>query len=622
MPIEKQRALFLEANAALKKGHYRTFTRLSKKIKTYPLYGYLQYDYLRKRLNRVSERRVSDFITTYDDSPISSRMRQKLLHKLARKKQWKTFLTYYQKSRSTKLQCHNARALYQSGQIKKANKEAKLLWYVGKSQPSACDEVFRRWAKHGGMTRDDLWARVELAMNKGKISLVKFLAKRMNKSDRNWIARWQKMRRKPAENLARKIYQKDSVIANQIARYGVKRLARKDVEAAVLYWASVKARHIKKTPEAALDVDQYIALRAAYQNHPRALEWLSQISKPSKKVQEWRIRTALYQQDWWAAMHWIEALPEKSQGEDQWLYWRARIMSMQSDTVPSLAPDSDKIFLDLSNARNFYGFMAADRVGSEYALKSDPLKFSAKELLEVEKIPGVIRAKELFLLKRVTDARREWAKVTKKLDKRSLQKVSVLASQWGWHDRAIFTVAKSFHFGDLALRFPMAHKSVILSQAKKQGVDASWVYGVLRQESGFMADARSGAGALGLMQLMPSTGRSTAKALKLRIRSNRELLNVNKNIRLGSAYLRRMLDKNDGNRILATASYNAGPNRVRKWLPKNEMPADVWLETIPYNETRKYVKRVMAYSVIYDKKISGKASLMTSRMPVIKARPG
>jgi soluble lytic murein transglycosylase len=137
-----------------------------------------------------------------------------------------------------------------------------------------------------------------------------------------------------------------------------------------------------------------------------------------------------------------------------------------------------------------------------------------------------------------------------------------------------------------------------------------------------MADARSGAGALGLMQLMPRTGRLTARQLKFRIRSNRELLNVKKNIRLGAAYLRRMLDENDGNGVLATASYNAGPYRVKTWLPNQDMPADIWVETIPYNETRNYVRRVMSYTVIYDKKLNGKTGLMPSRMPVIKARKG
>jgi len=458
-----------------------------------------------------------------------------------------------------------------------------------------------------------------LAMNKGKVNLATFISKRMNKTNRNWVERWKKMRRHPAENLLRKIYQVDAPIPNMIARYGIKRLARRDVAAAADFWESVRDKHYNEVPEEAAEIDEFIALRGAFQHHPRALEWLAEIKDPGEKVQDWRIRAALSQQDWWAALQWIEALPAEERYSDQWRYWRGRILELQSETLPALRIASERIYADLSKERSYHGFMAADRLGDAYQLKSDPLVFSPEELAVAEKIPGIERARELYILGRVTDARREWAKATKNLDKQGLQKVSLLASQWGWHDRAIFTVAKSFHFGDLELRFPTAHKDIVLNQAKKQGVEASWVFGVLRQESGFMADARSGAGALGLMQLMPRTGRLTARQLKFRIRSNKELLNVTKNIRLGSAYLRRMLDANDGNAVLATASYNAGPYRVKTWKPKKDMPSDIWVETIPFTETRNYVRRVMSYTVIYDKKLEGKTRLMSSRMPLIKA---
>ena len=619
LSVDKQRSIFAKANKALKKGHYRTFSRLSKKLVEYPLYGYLQYDYIRKRISRVSDTRILDFMDTYEDSPISERMRFKWLKNLARKGKWDKFLANYQPGGGTKLKCYYGKALYKTNQIKKANQVAKKLWTVGKSQPHACDEVFDTWAKYGGMTDEQIWERVTLAMNKGRPNLATFVAKKLNKTDRNWVSRWKKMRRRPADNLLRKIYKVDKPIPNMITRYGVKRLARRDVDAAADFWDGIKEKHYKYTPLEAADVDQFIALRAAYQNHPKALEWLGNVKNPNSKIQDWRIRAALSQKDWWAALQWIESLPSAERDSDQWRYWRGRILELQSESLPALRIASERIYSELSKERSYHGFMAADRLGEDYELTSDPLKFNAEELAEIETIPGVSRAKELYKLGRLTDARREWNKLTASLNKEDLQKISLLASQWGWHDRAIFTVAKADHFNDLELRFPMAYKDIVLSQAKKQGIEPSWVYGVLRQESGFMADARSGAGALGLMQLMPRTGRLTARHLKFRIRSNKELLNVKKNIRLGSAYLRRMLDSNNGNGALATASYNAGPYRVKKWLPKKDMPADIWVETIPYTETRNYVRRVMSYTVIYDKKLGGETSLMSSRMPIIKA---
>ncbi|MDH3327467.1 MAG: transglycosylase SLT domain-containing protein [Gammaproteobacteria bacterium] len=620
--LEKQRLIFTDAKKALKKGHLRTFSRLSKKLVDYPLYGYLQYDYLKKRISKVPNKRLENFLKVYEDSPMSERMRFNWLRSLYRAGKWKTFLTYYKGSSNTKLRCYNAYALYKTNKIKKANIEAENLYLVGKSQPRACDRIFKKWAKNGGMSREHKWKRIELAMDRGNSSLAKFISSGLSKRDRQWVHRWRKMHRRPADNLLRKYLHSDNPIANKIERHGIKRLARRDAGAAADAWENVHERHEKTAPEEVKAIDQYVALQAAYQQHPRALEWLGAIAVPSDKVQLWRIRAALSQQDWWAALTWIEALPTDERHSDQWRYWRARILDIQSESLPVLKTAAKRIYTALAAKRNYHGFLAADRLGIPYQMEFESLEFSREELDKIAKIPGIARATELYFIGMVSDARREWNNTISDFDELELKQASVLAKEIGWHDRAIMTVAKASHFDDLELRFPMAHKSIVEKQAREQGIEAAWIYGVLRQESGFMADARSHAGALGLMQLMPGTGRLTARSLKFRIRSNRDILNVNKNIRLGAAYLRRMMDRNDGNSVLATASYNAGPHRVKKWIPNKDTPSDLWVETIPYNETRKYVRRVMSYTMIYNTKLGGKNSIMGSRMPVIKAREG
>lgn len=618
--LEKQRQIFTEAKKALKKGHLRTFSRLSKKLIDYPLYGYLQYDYIRKRISRIPKKRLEEFIELYEDSPMSGRMRYNWLRSLYRQGKWKTFIEEYRGSSNTKLRCYYAYALYKTKAYEKADVEAENLYLVGKSQPRACDRVFKEWAKRGGITREHKWKRIELAMSRGRLSLAKFIAKNMKKSDRIWVQRWRKMHRRPAENLLRKYLHSDNPIAKKIERHGIKRLARRDAGAAADAWENIRENHQKISPEEVKAIDQYIALQGAYQQHPRALEWLSKIQSPSDKVQLWRIRTALAQQDWWAALTWIEALPTEARNSDQWQYWRGRILELQSESLPVLKTAAQRVYSSLAVKRNYHGFLAADKLGQPYQMASDPLQFSQQELDKIAQIPGIARARELFFIGMVSDARREWNHTILDFNETQLKQASVLAKQMGWHDRAILTVAKAAHFDDLELRFPTAHKNIIEKQAREQGIEAAWVYGVLRQESSFMADARSHAGALGLMQLMPRTGRLTARALKFRIRSNRDILNIRKNIRLGTAYLRRMLDKNDGNSVLATASYNAGPYRVKKWMPPKDMPSDLWVEIIPFNETRKYVKKVMSYTMIYDKKLGGQNNLLASRMPVIKAR--
>jgi len=620
MTLEKQRVMFTEAKKALKKGHMRTFSRLSKKLIDYPLYGYLQYDYIKKRIRKMPEERLENFLDTYEDSPLSSRMRFNWLRSLYRSGKWEEFVKQYRGSSNTKLRCYNAYALYKTKNIEQANIEARNLYLVGKSQPRACDRVFNQWAKYGGMTREDKWKRVELAMNRGRLSLAKFISKGFKKRDRIWVQRWRKMHRRPAENLLRKYLRSDNPIAKKVERHGIKRLARRDAGAAADAWENVREMHNKIAPEEVKSIDQYIALRGAYQQHPRALEWLGDITNPSDKIQLWRIRTALAQQDWWAALTWIEALPTESRTSDQWQYWRGRILDMQSDTLPVLKTAAKRVFNSLAKKRNYHGFLAADRLGKPYDMVNEALIFSPEELDRIAKIPGIARARELFFIGRVSDARREWNYTIRDFDEHELKQASVLAKDMGWHDRAIITVAKASHFDDLALRFPTAHKPIVEKQAKEQDIDPAWIYGVLRQESSFMADARSHAGALGLMQLMPRTGRLTARKLKFRIRSNNDILNINKNIRLGAAYLRRMMDRNDGNSALATASYNAGPHRVSKWMPNKDMPSDLWVEIIPFNETRKYVRRVLSYTMIYNKKLGGDDVKLGNRMPLIKAR--
>jgi len=619
--LEAQRADFKNARTALKKGHYNTFKRYARSLKDYPLYGYLEYEYLRKRISKTPNKTIEAFIESHEDSPISRRMRYSWLRKLANTGQWEKFLEEYRDSGgSAKLRCSHAMALYKTGKTEAAILETNRAWLVAKSQPTSCNQVFKIWEKNGGKTREMIWERIELAIIKGRVSLANYLAKELSKEDRLWVNRWIQMRRRPAANLHRNIYKVDLPIARKIVRHGVMRLARRDAGAAADYWQEVRNQHLQIEPEEVADVDQYVALRASYQKHPQALEWLGQLHNPSKKAQDWRIRAALAQQDWWAALTWIEALPAVERDTAQWRYWRARILEMQSRQLPVLRTAADRIFGSLAKERSYHGFLAADRTGRDYDLNSNPLIVSDDELNKMSQRPAVRRAYELYRLGMHVEARREWYTHIRGMDSTELQTISVLASKWGWHDRAIQTVAKSNHYDDLDLRFPIEYLDLVMANAQDQQIDPAWIYGVLRQESAFMPDARSSAGALGLMQLMPRTGRITAKKLKTRIRSSQDILNVNKNIKLGSAYLRRMLDRNEGHSALATASYNAGPHRVSKWIPEETISADLWVESIPFNETRQYVRRVMAYTVIYDQRLDGDFVKMRTRMPVVKAK--
>ena len=191
---------------------------------------------------------------------------------------------------------------------------------------------------------------------------------------------------------------------------------------------------------------------------------------------------------------------------------------------------------------------------------------------------------------------------------------------WGWHDRAILTMARTQYNDDLELRFPLVHREQVLSQAEINNIDPAFAYAVIRQESAFIADARSHAGALGLMQVLPRTAQQLAKGLDVQINHPLDILDISKNLRFGMKYLRKALNRYDNNAVLATAAYNAGYPRVNKWLPeKGVIPSDLWAETVPFAETRNYIQNIMAYTAIYEQRLNIKPTPLSNRMPPVSA---
>ncbi|MDH3514704.1 MAG: lytic transglycosylase domain-containing protein, partial [Gammaproteobacteria bacterium] len=323
----------------------------------------------------------------------------------------------------------------------------------------------------------------------------------------------------------------------------------------------------------------------------------------------WRVKTALRAGQWESAKRFIAGLSEEQQRNSQWRYWSARILEATGNKS-----EARSLYQGLARDRSYYGFLSADRVDTDYSMQHVSIEASPEEVGAMLARPGIQMAQELYQMGQVNDARRQWAWTTRHMNNRELAVAAVIARQWGWHDRAILTVAKSDHLDDLELRFPLLYREMIETNASELGIDPSWVYGVVRQESAFVVDARSSAGALGLMQLMPSTGRLTGRKINMPIRNNRAILNIENNLRLGASYLKEILGRNKGNQVLATASYNAGPNRVSSWLPEQNMDADIWVELIPYGETRDYVKNVMSYTTVYDHRLGSRPVRLRTRM--------
>jgi len=605
---------YLAAMEAARNGNLARAKQFLPRLDGYVLRGYVEYELLKDRLALTPPDKIRAFLEENRDAPISDVIRKKWLRQLASKGEWDTFLREYQDiENEPELQCQRLTQLLRperSTPQAPLMAEVEKLWLTGKLLPVACDAVFAAWKKSGHMTSEKVWERVRLAMENGQLGLAGDLARYLDYSERAWVTRWQAMHRDSPRELDRLNYPVETPVARGIVRHGIVRLARRDPEAAMQQWQKLKSRH------RFLGEDENYVLRhlgiAAAQNHlPVALAWLASVSADAsdETLHLWRVRAALRTGDWAAARGFVAGLTEEQQRQPQWRYWSARVLEASGHQG-----DAQRLYTDLARSRSYYGFLAADRLGEDYSMQHVAIDANPEELSVLLVRPGMQMAQELYAVGQTVDARRQWNWSTRHLSNRELQVAAVIARQWGWHDRAILTVGRSQNLDDIELRFPLLYREPIEANAARSGIDPSWVYGVVRQESAFVVDARSAAGALGLMQLMPSTGRLTGRKLNMPIRNNRALLNVENNLRLGASYLKEVLGRNNGNQVLATASYNAGPNRVSSWLPERNMEADIWVELIPFSETRDYVKNVMSYTTVYDHRLGSRPARLRTRM--------
>ncbi len=612
--LEAQRDRFVAAEKALKQGATGRYRKLKSELQDYPLLPYLEYQELRGRLSRAKDAEVQKFLDQRADTPLALKLRHAQLDRLAAKGAWKRYLTFYQPDSNVRRQCHYLNALLHTGEKANALAQAEPIWLHGDSRPEACDPVLDAWRKSGKLTPELTWQRIGLAMNNGKDRLAHYLRRFLPGQERKWLDRWQKLNRNPAGITRINELDVPAPLQQQILTHTIRRLARKDGEQARSAWHRF-SKLVAFTTDQKARVEYALALAMIRENHPNLLGYLDSI-KPGEDNQhllEARIRVALSNRDWPRLLRWISELPEEMRKEESWRYWRARALAEQGDEKQAKA-----YFTQLAQERSYYGFLAADRLDVKYSFGHQPVIVNAQRVQELTGQPGIERAQELFKLGRLIDARREWEASTRDLDNESLQTAAKLAHDWAWHDRSIMALARAKSWHDLELRFPLEHRDNVASHAQERQLDSAWVFAVIRQESAFIQDAHSRVGAMGLMQLMPRTARNVARNLKQRLPSRSDLLKPDTNINLGTAYLRQVMDQLDGNHVLATAAYNAGPHRVRAWLPDQTTDADLWVELVPFKETRKYLKRVLTYSVIYRERLGLEPQRLADSMPPIQ----
>jgi soluble lytic murein transglycosylase len=606
-----QRERFLEAEAALAAGDLQRFERLRDELADYPLRPYLDYEFLKRHIDSIDERAIVAFLDAYPELPLNRFLRARWLDRMADDGRWAEFLTLYEDDGNVARQCHYLHALIDTGRPDEALPRVVDIWLHGKSRPRACDPVFAAWEAAGMRTPALTWQRIEKAMLAGQSRLARYLARALPGGEREWVERWIQLYRDPDRVVDHARFAEPHPYREAMLAHAVRRAARSDGEVALGYWREIGPRY-RFNRDQVKATEQYILRNLVRVPGDAAYDFIRQVEVDAddSEVHAARVRAALLREDWPRVIDWVSAMPDAQRELERWQYWLARALEGIGDRTAA-----ETLYREVARDRSYYGFMAADRIGAEYHLHHADTPVAPALVALVGERPALQRARELFALERWTDGRREWHWATRDMETIELKAAAKLAQQQGWHDRAIFTLARTGYWDDLELRFPLEHAELVDLNAARQGIDTAWVFAVMRQESAFMQQARSHAGAMGLMQLMPATAKSVARdVLKQRPPRRADLFRPDTNIALGSAYLSQMKDRLGGSPILATAAYNAGPHRVTRWLPPRLLPADIWIELVPFRETRGYLRRVLAYMVIYEKRMGREPVRLRDRL--------
>ena len=412
-----------------------------------------------------------------------------------------------------------------------------------------------------------------------------------------------------------KRWMNDPSTPDQLA-FAIERITYRDPLLALELWEKISAGN-RFSAEQELRTARHIALWMARDNLPGAYHELRRlpIAAQNDEVMRWRARTSLRTGQWQDLLLDIGQMSERERDSEEWRFWRGVALKKAGQ-----AEASNQVLAILAAEKSYYGFLAADEIGLPYALHKATVTPDETQIAELAARPELIRARELFLVGQDGRGRSEWEAVIGFFKADQKLQAAILAQRWGWHSRAISGAAGAGEFEDLSLRYPLPYNDIFESLSAKAGIPPTWAYGVARSESLFMRDVRSRAGAVGLMQLMPATGRQVAKEIRLPYSGLNTLTNPHSNIRLGTSYLGQMAERFGGNRVLATAAYNAGPHRVDAWLPDaGTVDARIWIENIPFNETRKYVRRVLEAETIFHWRMTGEKRRLSDQLPEVRA---
>ena len=583
--------------------------KLSSTFQQYPLAAYIEAWSLLGQLsqgtafaeNNANAFRI--FLAAQPESVLADSVRREWLRALAKQERWDLFTGEYQRINidDADLACHHWR--YRLTQTDRSvQSEAQAAWNAARPASDACYAVFIELRDAKLIGADLAWSRVRRLLDDNQLADARrsaaFIDNLPANFEKNTAAIWLN----PAAFLEREKLNPKSRASIELFRFALNRIARSDAAKATAQLEKRGGSLSVAERESAL---AQIALYGAMQHDSAASALFQQAGNtPLNDLQaSWKARAALREQDWPALRQAIGAMSPSEKRDPAWRYWLAR-----ADAAQGNVPSATKARSELARENNFYGLLAAEELGELRSVSWTGWKPAAADLASIEARPGIVRALTLYRLGLRNEGLREWQYAIRNMNDQELLAAAEVARQANVPDRAIGTADRTVMLHDFTQRFPLPHREALQTQAKIQGLDEAWVYGLIRQESRFMADAKSRAGATGLMQLMPATAKWAAKQVGLKPFLPQRVGDIPTNLALGSFYLKHVLD-DLGHPVLATAAYNAGPGRARRWRAEHALEGAIYAESIPFTETRDYVKKVMANAWFYTRQFGGTLSL-------------
>ena len=607
----------LRAYDAFRAGDPMKLQKAAARLDGHVLAPWLEYWRLRLGLEDAAlDAEVRAFLERNPRAYVADRLRGEWLKELGRRGEWQAFELGLPPlvQDDGEIRCYGWLARLARGDDS-AYDEAMPVWLEPREFSEGCGKLAERLLAAGRISVDDVWQRARLLFENGQVSAARRALATLPQGETHDERLLHQAASSPKRLLAVLPDRLGKRATREMLLFAVARLARGEPEAAAEFLRGRLGRQLE-AGELKYAWGR-VAYEAARRLMPEASAWyrLAGSAGLSDEQLAWKVRAALRSADWDMVQDAIDRMSAGARRDPAWTYWYGRALGAQGREDGAQA-----YFLRIGGQPNFYGLLAAEELGY---IAGPPEPFhvpSESEVSEASANAGLVRALELYRLDLRAEATREWLFTIRGMEDGQLLAAAEIARRAGVFDRAINTADRTAQLHNYKVRFLAPFREVFTEQARAFGLEEAWVLGLVRQESRFIVNARSSAGAMGLMQLMPATARWSARKIGLDNYSRARVTEVPTNVALGTHYLKHVLD-DLGHPVLAAAAYNAGPGRARRWRDAKPLEGAVYAETIPFNETRDYVKKVMANTMYYSQLIGGgKVIPLKDRLSLVPAR--